>query len=79
MTFKSARRAQHPFVGTLLSLSPVRGSELGSGGEAEEGSCCVTLTPALVSIWYLMTEFSFIFLSRTTTTRTAGVPLVHCY
>ena len=40
-TFTSARRAQHLFVGTLVSLSSVRRSELGSGGEAEEGSCCV--------------------------------------
>ena len=40
-TFTSARHAQHPFVGTLLSLSSVCRSDLGSGGEAEEGSCCV--------------------------------------
>ena len=40
-TFTSARRAQHPFVGILVSLSSVRRSELGSGGEAKEGSCCV--------------------------------------
>ena len=39
--FTSARRFQHPFVGTLVSLSSVRRSELGSGREAEEGSCCV--------------------------------------
>ena len=39
--FTSARRAQQAFVGTLVSLSSVRRSELGSGGEAEEGSCCV--------------------------------------
>ena len=36
-TFMSAQRNQHPFVGTLLSLSSVRRSELGLGGEAEEG------------------------------------------
>jgi len=40
-TFTSARRAQHPFVGALVSLNSVRRSELGSGGETEEGSCCV--------------------------------------
>ena len=34
-TFTSARRARHPFVGTLVSLSSVRRSELGSGGEAD--------------------------------------------
>ena len=33
----SAPRAQHPFVGTLVSLSSVRRSELALGGEAEEG------------------------------------------
>ena len=37
----SARRAQQAFVGTLVSLSSVRRSELGSGGEAEKGSYCV--------------------------------------
>ena len=37
----SARRTRNPFVGTLYSLSSVHRSELGSGGEAEEGSCCV--------------------------------------
>ena len=36
-TFTSAQRAQCPFVGTLVSLSSVRRSELGLGGEAEEG------------------------------------------
>ena len=40
-TFMSARRAQHPFVGNLVSLSSVCRSELGLGGQAEEGSCCV--------------------------------------